>query len=218
MTFQALPIVTDGAALDTSAACPPPRIVEQDKLRELKAKEAHRLAPDRAKAHKRFVLEQAERIVAKTGMAPDAARRTVERQCAGVLLPAVVLPFDGEDMRGRTVADVLADPDRFVGATLADPLEGIEYGRCGRGQPAGTIAWQYRIAGQGERPWRVYAPPHMTADTVQAFAVSILGRLASFERTQPKGAFSFQSEAPSTGNSRDFGADDQPEPWACWCG
>ena len=29
----------------------------------------------------------------------------------------------------------------------------------GRGQPAGTIAWQYRIAGQGERPWRVYAPP-----------------------------------------------------------
>jgi hypothetical protein len=28
----------------------------------------------------------------------------------------------------------------------------------GRGQPAGTIAWQYRIAGQGERPWRVYAP------------------------------------------------------------
>ena len=64
----------------------------------------------------------------------------------------------------------------------------------GRGQPAGTITWQYRIAGQGERPWRVYAPPHMTADAVQAFAVSILDPLASFERTQPKGAFSFQSE------------------------
>ena len=28
----------------------------------------------------------------------------------------------------------------------------------GRGQPAGTITWQYRIAGQGERSWRVYAP------------------------------------------------------------
>jgi hypothetical protein len=25
---------------------------------------------------------------------------------------------------------VLANPDRFVGETLADPLEGIEYGRC----------------------------------------------------------------------------------------
>ncbi len=29
-----------------------------------------------------------------------------------------------------TVADVLADPVRFEGATLADPLEGIEYGAC----------------------------------------------------------------------------------------
>jgi hypothetical protein len=65
-----------------------------------------------------------------------------------------------------------------------------------------------RIAGQGERPWRVYAPLHMTADAVQACAVSILGPLATFERTQPKGAFSFQSEAPSTGNSRYFGAND----------
>ncbi len=31
---------------------------------------------------------------------------------------------------GTTVAQVLADPDRFVGETLADPLEGIPYGRC----------------------------------------------------------------------------------------
>ena len=29
-------------------------------------------------------------------------------------------------------------------------------------------------------------PPHMTADAVQACAVSILGPLATFERTQPK--------------------------------
>ena len=29
-----------------------------------------------------------------------------------------------------SVADVLADPDRFVGETLADPLEGADYGRC----------------------------------------------------------------------------------------
>jgi hypothetical protein len=140
--------VTDGAPLDTVAACPPLRIVEQDKLRELKAKEAHRLAPDRAKAHKRFVLEQAEHIVAKTGMAPDAARRTVEQQCVGVLLPAVVLPFDGEDMRCCTVADVLADPDRFVGATLADPLEGVEYGVCKAKvmqRPDGTL-WVHSFA------------------------------------------------------------------------
>ena len=29
-----------------------------------------------------------------------------------------------------TVADVLADPERFEGATLADPLEGVDYGTC----------------------------------------------------------------------------------------
>jgi hypothetical protein len=32
--------------------------------------------------------------------------------------------------RNCTVGDVLADPDRFEGATLADPLEGVDYGRC----------------------------------------------------------------------------------------
>ena len=29
-----------------------------------------------------------------------------------------------------TVADVLADPKRFVGETIADPTEGVAYGRC----------------------------------------------------------------------------------------
>src|SRR5215475_15688352 len=29
-----------------------------------------------------------------------------------------------------TVSAVIADPDRCVGETLADPLEGVDYGRC----------------------------------------------------------------------------------------
>jgi hypothetical protein len=56
--------------------------------------------------------------------------RIVERQCRGILLPHVVLPFDDPELAGITVADVLADPTRFEGTTLADPLEGVEYGRC----------------------------------------------------------------------------------------
>ena len=64
-----------------------------------------------------------------TNITLDAARRTVERQCEGVLLPSVELAFDDEDLADSTVADVLADPDRFVGTTLADPLEGVAYGR-----------------------------------------------------------------------------------------
>jgi hypothetical protein len=116
------PIVHDGEALDTVATCPPLTIVEQAKLRELRAKEAHRLAGDSAKARKAFIKDQAERH----GVAPEV----IERQCRGVLLPTIVLPFDDPELAGTTVADILADPARYDGETLADPLEGVEYGRC----------------------------------------------------------------------------------------
>src|SRR5262245_18781652 len=48
--------------------------------------------------------------------------------CEGVLLPHSVLHLD-EDTT-ITVADILADPDKYKGATLADPLEGPDYGWC----------------------------------------------------------------------------------------
>ena len=121
---------TDGAPLNTNEACLALTVVEKARLEELRAKDAHRLASDRAKARAKFVTEQAERIVIRIGCSPNAARRAVEQQCAGIPLSDVVLPFDDKDMEGCTVKDVLADPDRFVGATLADPLEGVGYGRC----------------------------------------------------------------------------------------
>jgi hypothetical protein len=63
-------------------------------------------------------------------MTLQAAERVVARQCEGILRPDVVLPFDDPDLSPTTVADVLADPLRFIDETLADPLEGVEYGRC----------------------------------------------------------------------------------------
>jgi hypothetical protein len=45
-----------------------------------------------------------------------------------VLLPDVELPFDEQEFAGCAVGDVLADPERFEGA--ADPLDGVDYGRC----------------------------------------------------------------------------------------
>jgi hypothetical protein len=54
----------------------------------------------------------------------------VERQTGGVLLPDLVLLFDDPEFQGCTVRDLLRDPACFDGATLADPLEGLEYGRC----------------------------------------------------------------------------------------
>ena len=120
----------EGPPLDTLAACPPLRIAERAQLDEMRAKEVHRLVPERAKARSEFVAENASRIAERTGTTLEAARRTVERQIEGVLLSDVVLPFDDGEFQGCTVDDVLADPERFDGATLSDPLEGEEYGRC----------------------------------------------------------------------------------------
>ena len=66
------------------------------------------------------------------------------------------------------MADVLADPDRYVGETLADPLEGIDYGR-GKAMVLrrrdGTLminsyahgGIKYQLAGQGVELTDFYA-------------------------------------------------------------
>ncbi|MGE0373616.1 MAG: hypothetical protein AB7Q01_17285 [Gammaproteobacteria bacterium] len=127
---QRRPQAKDGPALDTVAACPDLTILERAEFNRLIGIEAHRLAPERAKARDRFLDAQGEKIAARTNLPLKAARRVAERQTDGVLLPDVVLPFDDPDFAGTTVADILADPARYEGATMADPLEGIAYGPC----------------------------------------------------------------------------------------
>ena len=125
------PVAVDGELLDTSTLFPPLTIVETARYEQLKATEAHRLALEVAKVRVVYVeAKVTEMVKRKSGMTVAAARQVIERQCEGVLLPDVVLPFDNEELTGCTVADVLADPERFVGATMADPNEGPDYGRC----------------------------------------------------------------------------------------
>jgi hypothetical protein len=124
------PIAVDGVALDTVAACPPLSIVERARLDELKARERERLAPEMAKAREAFIEAQAKKLVACTGMSEKAATQVIVRQCEGVLRPDIVLPFDDPELAGCTVGDVLANPEFYEGETLADPLEGVAYGRC----------------------------------------------------------------------------------------
>jgi hypothetical protein len=122
------PIVHEGGELDTIAACRPLTILERARLKELRAKAAFALAPDVAKSREIFVKKHAAILARRTRIEPRLALRVIERQCEGVLLPDVELPFDDPELAGTTVADVLADPARFEGETLADPLEGVEYG------------------------------------------------------------------------------------------
>jgi len=123
------PEIRDGEALDTIAGCPSLSIVEQAKFRELRAKASRFLAPAIAAARKAFVGMQVSALVARAGISRKPAEKIAAMQCRGVLLPHLILPFDDDGLAGATVADVLADPARFDGETLADPLEGVEYGR-----------------------------------------------------------------------------------------
>jgi hypothetical protein len=122
------PVAVAGDTLDTFASCPPWTMLEKARLRELQAREAHRVAPDSAAARAKYIAEKGACLAARTGKTQAAAAEIIARQCNGVLLPDVMLPFDDPDLVGATVADVLADPERFIGETLADPLEGVAYG------------------------------------------------------------------------------------------
>ena len=123
------PVAVEGTVLDTLAACPPLSIVERSRLDELKARERERLASEKAKARAAFVEQQTRKKVAAR-MSPRPPRQSIIQQCDGILRPDIELPFDDPALAGCTVGDVLADPERFEGETLADPLEGVEYGPC----------------------------------------------------------------------------------------
>jgi hypothetical protein len=123
------PAVFEGETLDTAAVCPPLSDEEKKRLAGLKADDAKRIKPECVKRKAAFVAEHAARYVSR-GMSPAVAARMAERICEGVLLSGEVLPFDDPDFAGKTVADVLADRERFVDATMADPIEGIDYGPC----------------------------------------------------------------------------------------
>ena len=69
----------------------------------------------------------AEDICKRTGIPHVTAMRIVAARHDRVLLPEIMLDFD--HCEPTSVGDVLAEPDGFIGETLADPLEGAGYGR-----------------------------------------------------------------------------------------
>jgi hypothetical protein len=123
---QRAPVVTAGVlAVDTLTACPPLTDDELNKFNDLKAKDDERVAPDCKAARARRVQE----LMEERGCDEETATRILNAQHAGTLAPDDVLSFDDPALAGCTVSDVLKDPERFVGRTLADPIEGSAYGR-----------------------------------------------------------------------------------------
>jgi hypothetical protein len=124
------PQAYEGGLLDTAAVCPPLDVVEKSRLDTCRARAAQDLGHESRKARDRFLDEQTREIAQRCSVSPVRARHIASRCLNGVLLPMIALPFDDPALAGKTVAHVLADPDAYDGETLADPLEGVSYGRC----------------------------------------------------------------------------------------
>ena len=128
-TVARRPTVVDGDVLDSIAACKPLTVVEKQTIKRLRAQAAVSLSAEVKKARDLFIARQTERLMRRTGMSAGAAAAVIEKQTRGILLASIELLFDDPDLQGRCVGDVLDDPARFDGETLADPVE--REGRCG---------------------------------------------------------------------------------------
>jgi hypothetical protein len=118
-----------GEPIDTRAACPPLTADEQRRVAALKAEFAQRLEPERKQVREAYLDAEARKLVGhRKGMTLAEARAAVEKRVSGVLLADQILEWDDPDATA-TVGNVLDHPDAFEGETLADPIEGVEYGR-----------------------------------------------------------------------------------------
>jgi hypothetical protein len=122
------PDVFEGEEIDTDIVVPRLSEYERERVDEAKALSAEGLGKAAAEIRAQHDRTLAEQISAKTGMPIVSARRLIAARHRGVLLPFLDLDFDHLGI--VSVATVLADPERFVGDTLADPMEGADYGRC----------------------------------------------------------------------------------------
>jgi hypothetical protein len=123
-----VPEAFEGEAIDSSLTAPRLTEYERHLVNETKAASADALGKAAAEARTSHDKMLAEKISDKCGMPVTTALRLVAARHRGVLLPYIDLDFDHLGI--VSVASVLADPDQYVGETLADPLEGAAYGRA----------------------------------------------------------------------------------------
>ncbi len=122
-----MPIPHDGDTIDTRTVIPSLTEYEFARVREAKERARITLEPRAAEVRAEADRRLAEEISKRTGMPLVAAMRAVASRHHGSLSPQLMLDFD--HLGFVSVEAVLADPDRFIGETLADPLEGAGYGR-----------------------------------------------------------------------------------------
>jgi hypothetical protein len=122
------PEAVEGEAIRSDRAVRRLTEYERHRVNEAKAASAQALGKSASEVRNKYDRELAEKISAKSGTPLATALRLVQARHRGVLYPDVELEFD--HLGVVTVGAVLADADRYVDETLADPMEGVDYGRC----------------------------------------------------------------------------------------
>jgi hypothetical protein len=110
------------AALDSRAAVPSLNASERDRCRQLVNAERARLKPNAKAERKRWLVREG----AKLG--PDGERILRAALDKRTLSGGMTLQFDDDELGVVNIDDVMVDPARYDGETLADPLDGIDYG------------------------------------------------------------------------------------------
>ncbi len=122
------PEVFEGESIDSGMVVPRLTEYERHRVNEAKAASTESLGKSAAAVRSEHDKKLADGISTKSSIPLVTAMRLVAARHRGVLFPDVELEFD--HLGVVTVGAVMADPDRFIGETLADPMEGLAYGRC----------------------------------------------------------------------------------------
>ena len=124
------PAVAPGLAVDTRRAVPSLTESERGQLEQIRGAEKRRIASEVIAIRAAADLTLAREIADREGIPIEVSSRQVKARHEEVLMPGMTLVMDDEALGTVTVADVLRNPDAFIGETLADPLEGPPYGPC----------------------------------------------------------------------------------------
>jgi hypothetical protein len=163
------PLVHEGEVIDTKAVFADLTAAECEQVATLQAESAARLKGESAARRKQWAVDNAPRL----GVSVQRAEQIAAQALKHTLEVEFELTFDDPELGRCTVAEVIGDPDRYVGETLADPLEGTDYGR-GKAKVLARYdrclvihsfahgGINYELAGQGVRleAFRAYKPMH----------------------------------------------------------
>lgn len=123
------PIVQEGNVVDTRSAVPDLTTVEAARFDGAVATAKAKLQPEAEAVREEADERLATSLSESTNVPIEDAREQIAHRHSGRLLPLHPLDFDNPELAGATVRDVLLTPERYVGETLSDPLEGVCYGR-----------------------------------------------------------------------------------------